>query len=139
MNFGIFNGRKIQINNSRFLKIRKKILQLDWIFPNLCAKFQLQIIFFEGFRGGGQLGPSSVSTCQSSNDTYCSLGGLVLGGGRWHGAHGPAAGVGVLCTGGKVGEWMAPYLAPLSKTRLPKTKHARARAPRRARALGPGA
>jgi len=56
MNFGIFNGRKIQINNSRFLKIRKKILQLDWIFPNLCAKFQLQIIFFEGFRGGGPAG-----------------------------------------------------------------------------------
>ena len=62
MNFGIFNGRKIKINNSRFLKIRGKILQLDWIFPSLCAKFQLQIIFFEGFRGGGQLGPSSVST-----------------------------------------------------------------------------
>lgn len=56
MNFGIFNGRKIKINNSRFLKIREKILQLDWIFPSLCAKFQLQIIFFEGFRGGGPAG-----------------------------------------------------------------------------------
>ena len=56
MNFGVFNGRKIKINNSRFLKIREKILQLDWIFPNLCAKFQLQIIFFEGFRGGGPAG-----------------------------------------------------------------------------------
>jgi hypothetical protein len=62
INFGIFNGRKIKINNSRFLKIREKILQLDWIFPNLCAKFQIQINFFEGFRGGWQLGPSSVST-----------------------------------------------------------------------------
>ena len=30
----------------------KNILQLDWIFLSLCAKFQLQIIFFEGFRGG---------------------------------------------------------------------------------------
>jgi hypothetical protein len=56
MNFGIFNGRKIKINNSRFLKIREKILQLDWIFPSLCAKFQLQIMFFEGFRGGGPAG-----------------------------------------------------------------------------------
>ena len=56
MNFGIFNGRKIKINNSRFLKIREKILQLDWIFPNLCAKFQIQIIFFEAFRGGGPAG-----------------------------------------------------------------------------------
>src|SRR3989304_1108630 len=56
MIFWIFNGRKIQINNSRFLKILKKILQLHWIFTSLCAKFQLQIFFFEGFRGGGPAG-----------------------------------------------------------------------------------
>jgi len=103
MNFGIFNGRKIQINNSRFLKIQKKILQLDWIFPNLCAKFQLQIIFFEGFRGGGQLGPSSVSPCQSSNDTYCSLGGLVLGGAGGMVPTGPPRVLGCCAPGGKWG------------------------------------
>jgi len=56
MNFCSFNGWKIKINTSRFLKILKQILQLDWIFPNLCAKFQLQIIFFLGFRGGGPAG-----------------------------------------------------------------------------------
>ena len=56
MNFWTFNGWKIKINTSGFLKILKQILQLDWIFPNLCAKFQLQIIFFLGFRGGGPAG-----------------------------------------------------------------------------------
>jgi len=54
--FRVFNGGKWWINTFRPQKILKLFLQLDWIFPSLCAKFQLQMIFFEGFRGGGPAG-----------------------------------------------------------------------------------
>ena len=104
----------------------KKILQLDWIFLSLCAKFQLQIIFFEGFRGGGQLGPSSVSPCQSFNDTYCSLGGCPLPGLGWGQAawcpwacRGCWGAVHRCLIGEKSGGSRWPDIYPVSKTRFP--------------------
>ncbi|KAJ6759621.1 hypothetical protein OIU74_026150 [Salix koriyanagi] len=76
-----------------------------------------------------------------------------LGAGQVAGAHGPAAGCGGRVSGGnKWGEWMARYVAPVSKTRFPDDKdppikdeeraprpapgHSGPRGPRGPRALG---
>ena len=48
----IFNGRKIKKNTSPPRKIPGLFLEVDWIFANLCAKFQLKIPRNEFFRGG---------------------------------------------------------------------------------------
>jgi hypothetical protein len=48
----IVNGWKIKNNTSRPRKILEKLTKVDWIFANLCAKFQLKIPRNEFFRGG---------------------------------------------------------------------------------------
>ena len=50
--YSISNGRKIKTNTSRPRKILGKLMKVDWIFANLCAKFQLKIPRNEFFRGG---------------------------------------------------------------------------------------
>lgn len=76
--------------------------------------------------GGGQLGPSSVSPCQSFNDTYCSLGGCPLPGLGWGQAawcpwacRGCWGAVHRCSIGEKSGGSRWPDIYPVSKTRFP--------------------
>ena len=76
--------------------------------------------------GGGQLGPSSVSPCQSFNDTYCSLGGCPLPGLGWGQAawcpwacRGCWGAVHRCSIGEKSGGSRWPDIYPVSMTRFP--------------------
>ena len=69
----IFNGRKIKKNTSRPRKILEKLIKLDWIFANLCAKFQLKIPRNEFFRGGGDSWDLVVSTPARAEITLIAL------------------------------------------------------------------